>query len=239
MGTQRNTNRSDPQFQFYESYTSTMMQFAQLEEALARAFCSLFGDKSYLAQSIFYAQQSTGSKHMLVDSAYTAFSSGTVIYELWKRISKRFDKIIEFRNYLAHGEKVFVISTEEQRFCVRTSPYAVIRRLKGKNQEIYVKDMDDARSKSIDVSNNLDALTVIVSKIVSPDFVMLPFLPSYPEAMSQLDSPDLSGIKLNELGCLEKIDVEDALAVLAKAPERSPLPGDEIESSNQSRLHKA
>lgn len=230
MSTQRNTIQSDPRFQFYELYTSTMMQFAHVEEALAYAFCSLFGDKSYLGQSIFYAQQSTGSKHMLVDSAYTAFSHGTVIYKLWKEISKRLEKAVNFRNYLAHGQMLTIVSNniEEARYCVRTSPYAVTSHLKGKAKELYVKDMDEGRSKAMRVTNDLYALAVIVSKIVSPDYVGSVIVPLHPEAMVQLGSPDLSRLKLNESGCLEEIDVEAALAVLAKVPERPPLPGDEI-----------
>ena len=211
MSTKRSTPQWNPQLQFYESYTSTMMQFAYVEEALARAFCSLFGDKAYLAQSIFYAQQSKGSKHMLVDSAYTAFSHDTVIHGLWKKISKRLEKTVNLRNYLAHGQELIVIqkNLEEASFYVRTSPYAVTSRLKGKSKEFHVKDIEHARSEAIKVSGDLNALTVVVSKILAPDYIGSVTLPSHADAVVQLGSPDLSRLKLNQSGCLEVVDTND------------------------------
>ena len=211
MNTKQSKASPSPRFQFYESYTSTMMQFAHVEEALAYAFCSLFGDKSYLGQSIFYAQQSTGSKHMLVDSAYTAFSYGTVIYKLWKEVSNRLEKAVNFRNYLAHGQMLTIISKniEEASYCVRTSPYAVTSHLKGKAKQLYVEEIDDARLKAIKITSDLYALAVVVSKIVSPDFVGSVIVPSHPDAMVQLGSPDLGRLKLNQSGCLEVVDTND------------------------------
>ena len=228
MDTQWDNIGSDAQLRFYASYALTMMQFAHVENALARAYCSIFGDKFYLAQAIFYAQQSAGAKHMLVESAYTAFSHGTVIYKLWKKISTQLDKTINFRNYLAHGQDLNIFGNEGLRICVRTPPYAVTSHLKGKAKELYVEDMEAARSKAIEVGKDLDALAVVISKIVSPDYIGSGFLPSHNEAMVQLGSPDLDKLTLDEYGRLEEIDVGAALAVLAKAPERPPLPGDEI-----------
>jgi hypothetical protein len=208
MRTRRDGVPLSPQEIFYESYTGTMMAFAGLEDGLASAFLAVFQDKAFLAQSLFYAQQGFAAKQTLVDAAYVPFAHGTVVYDVWVRIAKKLDKSRTARNQLAHGCQLGVFGEGmDVRYCVRTSPFSVVSRTKGKVFQLFVEDMDIIQTRAVDVRKDLEALAVVVSKILQPTYVEGILEPRHEDALKVLGLQDPLGLRLNASGCLEHTSI--------------------------------
>jgi hypothetical protein len=200
----------DTQLEFYETYANTMTQWASLEDGLGAAFFPLFGTKSFLAQSIFYAQRGLNTKRAMVDSAFVAFSFGTILYEKWQKISNKLQKTIDDRNKLTHGQLLVDCKSDGSMTETITTPIRSVSSLmKGKAFKFRLKDIEQMRLRASAVRDDLHALGAVVAHLVSPATAAGFSRFSLPDALSRLELENLDGLSVGKRGCLDAVFPDD------------------------------
>jgi hypothetical protein len=200
----------ESQIEFHETYAWTMMMWAGLEDALGYAFFPLFGDKSFSAQSIFYAQQGMKAKKTLVDAAYVAFAWDTEIYKKWLEVSKKLDKSIADRNRLTHGQQLTKVDkTGEMHESIQNQLFSVANRFKGRTFLYFTKDIEGMRTRAGEVRKDLVALGVAINHLVSGDKATGSIEFSYDEAVARLSLSDVRKLKLGKFGSLAAVYPND------------------------------